>query len=103
VLNALSDEENVTQAGMADRVQMDKTSLARMLSRMEAAGLIRRLGDPADSRLKRILLTDIGRRLTLQVTPYRDLGLRAAVQGMSEEEVAELERLLGVVFRNVDS
>jgi DNA-binding MarR family transcriptional regulator len=103
VLNALCQEENVTQAEMADRVQIDKSSLARMLTRMEAAGLISRHGDPADSRLKRICLTDRGRRLALRVAPYRDLGLRRAAQGMSEEEVKELKRLLVVVFRNMDS
>ena len=103
VLNALCEEENVTQAKMAGRVQMDKTSLARMLTRMEASGLISRQGDPADSRLKRIFLTDRGRRLALQVAPYRDQGLRTAAQGMSEEEVKELKQLLGIVFRNMDS
>ena len=101
VLNALCEEEDVTQSEMAGRVQVDKTSLARMLSRMEAAGLISRHGDPADSRLKRILLTDKGRRLQSQVTPHRDLGLRQAAQGMSQEEVVELKRLLGMVHRNM--
>ena len=103
VLNALAEEEDVTQAQMAGRVQMDKTSLARMLTRMEEAGLISRRGDPADSRLKRIFPTDKGRRLTLQVAPYRDLGLRTAARGMREEEVEELKRLLGMIFRNMDT
>lgn len=101
VLNALCAEENVTQAEMADRVQMDKTSLARMLNRMQAADWISRHGDPADSRLKRIRLTDKGRRLAVQVTPQRDLGLRQAAKGMTEEEVTELKRLLGMVYRNM--
>ena len=40
VLNVLCAEENVTEAEMADRVQMDKTSLGRMLNRTQAADLI---------------------------------------------------------------
>lgn len=102
VLNALCEKENVTQSEMAGRVQMDKTSLARMLARMEAAGLISRQGDPVDSRFKRILLTAKGRRLQGQVTPYRDQGLRRAAQGMKEKEVQELKRLLGLVLRNME-
>jgi DNA-binding MarR family transcriptional regulator len=35
VLNALCEKENVSQVALADRVNMDKTSLARMLNRME--------------------------------------------------------------------
>ena len=101
VLNALCAKENVTQAEMAGRVQMDKTSLARMLARMQAAGLISRHRDPTDSRLKRIRLTDKGRRLQDQVTPLRDRGLRQAAQGITEEEVVELKRLLGMVYRNM--
>ena len=101
VLNSLCEKEMVTQTEMASRVQMDKTSLARMLSRMEAADLIDRRRDPQDSRLKRIYLTAKGRRLQGQVTPYRELGLRTAAQGMSEKEVQELKRLLGMVFRNM--
>lgn len=103
VLNALCEEENVSQAELAERVQMDKTSLARMLDRMEAAGLIERRGDPKDSRLKRIVLTDKGRRLQSQVTPHRDLGLRTAALGMSTKEVEELKRMLGKVYRNMSS
>jgi DNA-binding MarR family transcriptional regulator len=101
VLNALCEQENIPQAELAERVQMDKTSLARMLSRMEAAGLIGRLRDPSDSRLKCIVLTAKGRRLQDQVTPYRDQGLRRAAQGMTDKEVEELKRLLGIVFRNM--
>jgi DNA-binding MarR family transcriptional regulator len=103
VLNALCEEENLTQAEMARRVQMDKTSLARMLARMEAGELICRQVDAEDSRLKRIRLTDKGRHLQDEVMPLRDLGLRTAAQGMSTKEVKELKRLLGLVFRNMDA
>ena len=68
---------------------------------MQAADWISRHGDPADSRLKRIRLTDKGRRLAVQVTPQRNLGLRQAAKGMTEEEVTELRRLLGIVYQNM--
>jgi DNA-binding MarR family transcriptional regulator len=103
VLNALCQEENVPQAVMADRVQMDKTSLARMLSRMEAADLIVRHRDASDSRLKRIVLTAKGRRLQEQVAPHRDLGLRRAIRGLTDKEVEDLKRLLIKVHRNMGS
>jgi DNA-binding MarR family transcriptional regulator len=101
VLNALCEEENVSQIALADRVNVDKTSLARMLDRMEAAGLISRGEDPEDSRVKRITLTGKGRRLQDRVTPLRDRVLGQVLKGLSEEEVRELKRLLNRVYNNV--
>jgi DNA-binding MarR family transcriptional regulator len=101
VLNALCEEENVSQIALADRVNVDKTSLARMLDRMEAAGLISRGEDPEDCRVKRITLTDKGRRLQDRVRPLRDRVLGQVLKGLSEEEVREFKRLLNRVYNNV--
>jgi DNA-binding MarR family transcriptional regulator len=101
LLNALCDEDNVSQIALADRVHVDKTSLARMLDRMEKAGLISRGVDTSDSRVNRITLTREGRRLESQVTPLRSLALDNALQGLNEKEVAELKRLLKRICENL--
>jgi len=100
-LNALCKQENLSQIVLADRLQMDKTSLARMLCRMERAGLIHRQADEKDSRVNRIRLTTKGRHLALQVAPERDLGLSLATEGLSEKEIEELKRLLNQVYHNM--
>jgi DNA-binding MarR family transcriptional regulator len=101
VLNALGKEENVSQTALAERLDRDKTSLARMLGRMERAGLISRCADPVDSRVNRIKLTTKGRHQHSGVTPHRDLGLSRATEGLTEEEVKELKKLLNVIYRNM--
>lgn len=103
VLNALGEEENVSQTALAERLDMDKSSLARMLGRMERAELISRCADPADSRVNRVKLTRKGRHLQSRVTPQRDLGLSRATEGLTEGEVKELKRLLNVIYRNMTS
>ena len=103
VLNALCEKEDISQIALADRVNMDKTSLARMLERMERADLICRKADTKDSRVNRITLTSKGRHLALQVTPERDLGLDKATEGLSQAEVRELKRLLNAVYCNMNS
>jgi DNA-binding MarR family transcriptional regulator len=103
VLNALCEEDNVSQVALAERVNMDKTSLARMLDRMETAGLIGRSADPSDSRVNRITLTNRGRRLESRVAPLRNLVLSGAIKSMDEKEVSQLKRLLNQVFHNVCS
>lgn len=103
VLNALCEEEDVSQVDLADRVNADQTSLARMLGRMESAELISRTVDAADSRVNRITLTDKGRHLAEQMAPQRDQALSLAVQSLKEEEVLELKRLLNRVYENTRS
>ena len=103
VLNALCEEEDVSQVDLADRVNADQTSLARMLGRMESAELVSRTVDAADSRVNRITLTDKGRHLAEQMVPQRDQGLSLAVQGLGEKEVVELKRLLDQLYENTRS
>jgi DNA-binding MarR family transcriptional regulator len=101
VLNALCEDDNVPQVTLADRLNTDKTSLARMLRRMERAGLIFRTADDADARVNRVCLTARGRELQTKVVPHRDEGLTQATDGLNEEEVQELNRMLDIVYHNM--
>ena len=101
VLNALREQDNVPQVALASRVATHKASLTRMLERMERSGLVSREGDPDDSRIQRVSLTEKGRRVQGRVIPFRDQILDAAVEGLDEEEVKELERLLNHIYDNV--
>jgi DNA-binding MarR family transcriptional regulator len=101
VLNALCEADNPSQGELAQRVNMDKTALARMLVRMEGGGLILRQVDPADARVNRVRLTPQGRELRGRILPHREEALKRATQGLDEKEVRELERLLNKVFHNM--
>jgi DNA-binding MarR family transcriptional regulator len=102
VLNALCEKDNLSQVDLAERVNVDPTSLARMLVRMEHAAMVQRSSDAADARVNRVRLTQRGRQLRRLVTPQRQQGLEQATCGLSEEEVKELKRLLNQVYRNMD-
>jgi DNA-binding MarR family transcriptional regulator len=103
VIRALCEEEDVSQVALADRVNADQTSLARMLDRMTKAGLILRCADPEDSRVNRVTLTEKGRDLALHMMPRRELALGKALEGLSEKEVQELRRVLKQIHRNLSS
>jgi DNA-binding MarR family transcriptional regulator len=101
VLNALCQQDHVPQVALASRVAAHKASLTRMLERLERTGLVSREADPDDARVQRVSLTEKGRRVQSRVIPLRDLALDAAVEGLDEEEVRELERLLNRIYDNV--
>jgi DNA-binding MarR family transcriptional regulator len=102
VLTYLWHEANISQSELARRAFMDKTSLARMLRRMEDAGLLYRTSDASDARVNRVHLTSLGRDLQGKIDPLRSEGLQKATQSLSKEEVKGLKRLLNHIYMNIN-
>jgi DNA-binding MarR family transcriptional regulator len=88
--------EGVKQAELAEMLQMQPISLARLIDRMEASGWVERRPDPRDRRVQQLFLT-------AKVEPVLDLMHETAAQtrelamaGMSE---AEREQLVALLIR----
>ena len=103
VLTRLWHKSDLSQTELADEIFVDKSSLARMLRRMEEAGLIRRDVDETDFRVNLVNLTPKGRALEDVVAPLREKGLTQAIQGLSAEEVSELQRMLNHIFHRISA
>lgn len=56
----LSVCEGISQAGLADRLNVTPITLARLVDRLEKAGWVERRTDPGDRRANRLYLTDRG-------------------------------------------
>ena len=67
MLFALSRQEGVNQAGLADYLEVETITLCRMVDRLADAGLVERRADPADRRAWRLFLTDAARPLLGQL------------------------------------
>jgi MarR family transcriptional regulator for hemolysin len=101
VLAWLALEGDLTQSGLAERLEVEGATLVGILDRMERDGWIVRCPDPKDRRKNWI-------RPTTQVEPtwnrmVRCLRLvrRRAVTGLSPEQVQQLRHLLGRVQENL--
>jgi DNA-binding MarR family transcriptional regulator len=101
VLIALCEEDIVSQVALAERASMDVTSLARMLERMERAGLVQRETSPNDSRINLVGLTAKARGLAEQMTPIMAKGLEVATAGLDEMEVIQLQKALDRIYQNM--
>lgn len=62
VLASLAAEEGQSQASLVDKTGIDRSTLAEMVRRMEAAGYIQRVVSPDDARAKAVSLMDKGRK-----------------------------------------
>jgi MarR family transcriptional regulator, transcriptional regulator for hemolysin len=103
VLNHLYFSEGSTQSELADRLDIEKATLGRLLDRLEAKGWLERRGDPADRRAKRVFLTGTVQSLIRELRGVA-AGVRAdALEGLTEAErdqfIASLILIKGNLLR----
>ena len=95
VLYALSTaREGLRITELRSDVLLTQPGISRLITRLEAAGLVERVDDPDDGRACRIRLTDAG------VHAQRDVGRRhgrhvaqTMVRGLSDEQLLQLREL----------
>jgi DNA-binding MarR family transcriptional regulator len=107
MLNASSSTEDLTPTqasilglvvgrgpiGLADLAELEglnKTMLSRMVTKLDNAGLVRRLTDPADLRAVRLEATAPGRRTMTRIIKRRTETVTAIVGGLPEQDTAKL-------------
>ena len=69
VLSAIAEEEGVSQSKLVDVTGIDRSTLADMAARMEAAKLIKRVQSKTDARAKSLTLMAAGRKALVKATP----------------------------------
>jgi MarR family transcriptional regulator, transcriptional regulator for hemolysin len=94
VLAHLQRHEGINQSGLAELLELEPITLARLVDRMEQAGLVERRLDPADRRARRLYLTARAAPLLEQSRQVGDAVRAEAFAGLAEEERARLLELL---------
>jgi MarR family transcriptional regulator, temperature-dependent positive regulator of motility len=93
-LNALYREPRIDQVTLGQRVSLDRSTAADVVSRLSARGLIRSERDPHDGRRKVISLTPKGLHALHQLIPRTHAMTARLVGGLKQGERDELLRLL---------
>jgi DNA-binding MarR family transcriptional regulator len=75
---------------LAEIEGVNPTMLSRIVAKLEDAGLLRRLADPADGRVVRVEVTDAGRAEQLRLRAERSELLAARLAALPRERAAEL-------------
>jgi MarR family transcriptional regulator, organic hydroperoxide resistance regulator len=102
LLDELWHEDGQTVGALAARIGVEVPTAVRTVSRMEAAGLLRREPDPADGRRVLVRLTARGKELERIVPPILAEVTERAAAGMSEAEREQLLRLLRDLRENLE-
>jgi DNA-binding MarR family transcriptional regulator len=95
VLAQLARNEGSSQAALADSLEMKPISLARVLDRMEANGLIERRPHPEDRRAVQLFLLPAARPMLEVLRSVSDELRSAATAHVSAAEQETLRTILG--------
>jgi len=93
--------EGINQASLAELLEIEPISLARLIDRMEAAGWVERQADPNDRRARRLFITDKSRPVFEQVAALAREIWAEALAGLGEEQRQTLFDLLKHVHANL--
>ncbi len=101
VLQELNRQEGLSQLEIAKATYKDAPTMTRIIDLLCEKGFTRRLADPADRRRFSIQLTAAGREKIAEVLPIIQSVRREAWSALSEEEIADLSRMLDAVFTHL--
>ena len=93
-LNALYVQPGLDQRTLGMRISLDRSTVAEVVARLSARGLIRSERDSRDGRRKVIRLTPKGQSSLYQLIPRTHVMTEKLVGTLSIKEQAELLRLL---------
>lgn len=99
----LRRNEGCNQSTLADLLDVEPITLARLLDRMEAKGWIRREPDLKDRRARLVFLTEKAKPLVEQLAEFATDTRAVAMGGLSHEEQERLIELLIHVRGNLST
>lgn len=102
IMMLLWEEDGLTQNQLAQKLNKDKTNVARMASNLEKKGFITRSLSIEDRRSLKLYLTEEGKQLGEKVIPIAEEFNDVVCNGITNEELMELERILNKMNKNVD-
>jgi DNA-binding MarR family transcriptional regulator len=83
ILVWLERNPGLSQNELAALVEVEPITVARLIDKLEAHGVVERRADPADRRIKRLHLTDAAKPMLTQVHEYRAESLKLVTEGVT--------------------
>ncbi len=103
IIYELWKEDGISQAELASRTRLDKSTLTLMLDRLENQGQLRRESDPADARRRIVSLTPGNRAMHAAYTCASKEMIGIFYHGMTDAEIDAFEATLQKVLRNLEA
>jgi MarR family transcriptional regulator, transcriptional regulator for hemolysin len=100
-LAILDRQDGISQSELAEKMDIERSSVGRLLDRMEQRGFIRRVPDAQDRRFVRVFITDEGRPLLEELEKVSSDVKKIAISGLSKKELDDLTNTLLIMKNNL--
>ncbi|WP_299655580.1 MarR family transcriptional regulator [uncultured Jannaschia sp.] len=97
----LSQRGPLTQADLADAMEVERPTMARLIDGMEANGMVRRAIVPGDRRQRHILLTEVAQNQAEAVLALTERLRADVLAGISKQDLAITNDVLLRMLDNV--
>lgn len=101
VLGPIWENEGISQKEISEYCLKDKTSVTKIIDILEKKNLVVRVPDQLDHRIKRVVLSNKGKKLFLEVIPVMELTRNQLREGITEKEVELLRSVLSKIYKNL--
>lgn len=101
VLKALAEEDGRTMSQLAMALGVQPPTVTKMVSRLSAQNLLRRIPSTTDGRLAQVHLTDEGRAKIDEIDRIWKRIEREALAGFDDKDRKKLRKLLRTIERNL--
>jgi MarR family transcriptional regulator for hemolysin len=94
ILARLARQSGLNQKELADLLEVEPITVARLIDRLQARGLVERRPDPTDRRVWRLSLTEAATPILARVEAYRAELHDTVTAGLDRDEVHHLVEAL---------
>jgi MarR family transcriptional regulator for hemolysin len=101
VLARLQRCQGVKQSELAEALDLAPITVARLLDKLTAAGLVERRDDAADRRANRLFLTEKATPTLRKLGAMSEAMMGKALAGLAENQIDELTRELKLIKANL--
>mgnify|MGYP001425590833 FL=1 len=100
VLGPIWENEGISHKEISEYSLKDKTSVTKIIDTLEKKNLVVRVPDQLDHRIKRVVLSNKGKKLFLEVIPVMELTRDQLRKGITDKEIELLRSILSKIYKN---
>ena len=97
----IGENNGISQRELANKMDVNESSIARLLDRMEKEELTVRTKDPSDRRTARVYLTEKGEKLRISLIPLAQEFQNDVTRGLSADELEIFKKVLDKMVENL--
>lgn len=97
-----TEQKGLTPAELSRRLLVTAGNVTGLIDRMERIGWVKRVPDPEDRRISRVVLTPAGRSLAGNLIPQHSSDIEELFSSLKELEILQLRDLLDRLIAGVE-